>query len=129
MADPGKALDYKTPGATYAASRASRENEMAHLTLTLYLTRGHSDVLEHQIQTTHRGQAHFGNTGPFGAVCGECAFLGYYQQRHNKSGDLITAKHRSGCKKFCELTGNHGPTVPASAAACRYFERKEEEGK
>jgi hypothetical protein len=94
-----------------------------------YLTGGHSSTVEHQIQSTHQGQAYFGNTGPFGATCGECIFLGYYQNHFNKAGDLIKSTHRGGCKKFHELTGKHGEIVPANAPACRYFERKQEENK
>jgi hypothetical protein len=104
-------------------------NRQRSLNLTPYLTRGYSDVLEHQIRTTHPGQAHFANTGPFGATCGECSLLGYYQQIRNNAGDTVKAIHRGGCKKFYELTGNHGPVVPADAAACRHFEHKEEENR
>jgi hypothetical protein len=92
---------------------------------TPHLTQGHSDVLTYQIRTTHPGQAHFANTGPFGATCGDCVFLGYHQQIHNKSGDTIKTTRHAGCKKFYQLTGKHGPRVPQHAAACRYFERKE----
>jgi hypothetical protein len=99
---------------------------MALLPFSPTLTRGYSDTLEQQIRSTHRGQAHFANTGPFGATCGECAFLGYYQQRRNKAGDTIGTTHRGGCQKFYQLTNAHGPIVPAHAAACRYFERREE---
>jgi hypothetical protein len=94
-----------------------------------YLTPGHSTTLDQQIHSTHKGQAHFGNTGPFGATCGECVFLGYYQQHFNKAGDNIKSTYRGGCKKFHELTGTHGAVVPANALACRYFERKPEENK
>ena len=94
-----------------------------------YLTHGCSDTLEQQIRTTHCGQAHFGNTGPFGATCGECVFLGYYQQHFTKSGDRTKATYRGGCQKFHQLTGTHGAVVPANAPACRYFERKEQESK
>jgi len=88
------------------------------------LTCGHSATLDQQIRSTHKGQAHFGNSGPFGATCGECVFLGYYQQHFNKAGDLIKSTHRGGCKKFHELTGKHGELVPANASACKYFERR-----
>jgi hypothetical protein len=91
---------------------------------TQHLTQGHDDALAHQIRTTHPGQAHFANSGPFGATCGDCVFLGYHRQIRNKSGDTVKTVHRGGCKKSYELTGNHGPVVPADAAACRYFERK-----
>jgi hypothetical protein len=54
------------------------------------------------------------------------SFLGYDRQIRNKNGDILTTIHRAGCKKFYQLTGNHGPRVPAHAAACRYFQRKRE---
>jgi hypothetical protein len=97
---------------------------MARLNLTSNLTQG-DPVFDHQIQATHRGQAHFANTGPFGATCGECALLGYYQQHFNKTGDVIKATHRGGCQKFYELTGKHGPIVPKHVPACKYFKPKE----
>jgi hypothetical protein len=100
---------------------------MVRLDLTPSLTAGYSETLEHQIRTTHAGQAHWANTGPFGATCGECVFLGYYRQHHNANGDIVKATHRDGCKKFHELTGKHGSIVPTHAAACRYFQRKEEQ--
>jgi hypothetical protein len=90
------------------------------------LTSDPSDVREHQIHSTHRGQAYLASTGPFGATCGDCVFLGYYQQHRNKSGDTTHAVYRGGCHKFYELTNKHGPIVPANASACRYFERKTE---
>lgn len=93
---------------------------------TPHLTQGFSAVLEHQIQTTHAGQAYFANTGPFSATCGDCAFLGYHWQVRNKSGDTIKTGRRYGCEKYRQLTGKHGPVVPAYAAACRYFKRKED---
>ena len=100
---------------------------MARLNLTPGLTQGHSDLLEHQISTTHAGQASWANGGPFGATCGECVFLGYYRQHRNESGETVKATHHGGCKKFYQLTNKHGPIVPAHAAACRYFQRKEEQ--
>src|SRR5262245_60967987 len=90
---------------------------MARLDLMPGLTCGHSETLEQQIHSTHRGQAYFANTGPFGATCGECAFLGYYQQHRNKAGDVIKSTYHGGCEKFRRLTGDHGPVVPANAAA------------
>jgi hypothetical protein len=95
--------------------------------LTPNLILEYSDPLEHQIRTTHPGMAHFANTGPFGRTCGECVFLGYYRKYRNSSGDLIKTAHRQGCAKFLQLTRIHGARVPASAAACKYFERKKEE--
>jgi hypothetical protein len=99
---------------------------MARLDLNRTLTKMHSDIVEHQIRSTHVGQAHFGHTGPFGATCKECELWGYYQQIRDRDGVLLKAVHRRGCKKYLELTGKHGAIVPASAAACRYFQRREE---
>jgi hypothetical protein len=73
---------------------------------------------------THKGQASWGNGGPFGATCGECEYLGYFRQHRNSAGDNVKATHHGGCAKYHELTGKHGPVVPAHSAACRYFERK-----
>ena len=94
--------------------------------LTPYLTSGYDEILTYQIRTTQPGQAHFANTGPFGATCGECAFYGYFRKFLNDSGDTIKTKYRNGCAKYLQLTGKHGPCFPASAGACRYFERKDE---
>jgi hypothetical protein len=102
---------------------------MARLTLSPHLTCGHSEPFEYQLRSTHRGQAYFGNTGPFGATCGECVFLGYFEQIRDAAGNMITAKRRGGCQKFLQLTGEHGAIVPASASACRYFVRREQEEK
>jgi hypothetical protein len=88
------------------------------------LTKVHSDVLEHQIRTTRPGMAHFANTGPFGATCGECVFLGYAKVRRTTRGDVVKTKHVQACAKFHELTGKHGAFLPVTTAACRYFERK-----
>jgi len=98
---------------------------MARLNLTPGLTRGHSDLLEYQIRATHAGQASWANGGPFGETCGTCAHLGYSRQHCNESGDTVKATHHGGCRKFHDLTNKHGPVVPAHAAACRYFQRKE----
>jgi hypothetical protein len=98
---------------------------MTRLTYTPGMTRGYSETLEYQIRGTHKGQAHWANTGPLGATCGECAFLGYWQKRMNAAGDTIATTYRGGCEKFYQLTGKHGALVPASAAACRHFQRKE----
>jgi len=89
-----------------------------------YFTRDRSD-LEHQISATHRGQAYFANSGPFGATCGDCIFLGYERPVRNRNGDTVRMVRHGGCKKYQELTNKRGPVVPADAAACRYFERKE----
>jgi hypothetical protein len=83
-----------------------------------------SEMLEYQLRTTHAGMAHFANTGPLGATCGECVFRGYHNQIRNNAGRLRQGVHRRGCEKFYQLTGKHGDIVPASAAACKYFERR-----
>ena len=98
---------------------------MARLTLTPNLTSGHSDELAQQIRATYEGQAYFANTGPFGATCHECIFWGYYQQRRDRAGNSTKTTFRNGCAKYHALTGKHGAVVPATAPACRYFERKE----
>src|SRR5262245_15284343 len=98
---------------------------MARLTYTPGMTRGYAETLEYQIRNTHAGQAHFANTGPLDATCGQCVFLGYWEKRTNAAGDTVGTTHRNGCEKFYQLTGKHGGLVPASAAACRHFQRKE----
>jgi len=97
------------------------------LALIERLTQGYPDILAHQLRTTYAGQAHFANTGPFGATCGDCAFLGYYRPRHNNAGDIVGATRYGGCGKFHQLTGKHGAVVPKQAAACRHFQRIEKE--
>jgi hypothetical protein len=88
-----------------------------------YLTPGYSPELVNQIRRTVRGMAHWAGSGPAGATCGECVHLGYEKRTFNDSGDVIRAARSNGCKKFYELTGKHGPAVPPSCAACRYFEK------
>jgi len=100
---------------------------MARLTFLPHRTAGYSAELQHQINTTHAGQAHWANGGPFGATCAECVYLGYFRQVRSKSGDVVKAVHHGGCKKFHEFTSKHGPVVPGHAAACRHFERKAQE--
>jgi hypothetical protein len=92
---------------------------------TGFFTRDRSGSLDRQIQTTHRGQAHFANSGPVGATCGDCIFLGYDRKVCNGSGDTIKVVRYGGCKKYHEFTNKHGPIVPAHAGACRHFEHKE----
>jgi hypothetical protein len=92
------------------------------------LTQGHSDILEYQIRSSRPGMAHFANTGPLGRTCAECQHFGYYQQRRDAAGNPTGATfRRNGCEKFHELTGKHGPAVPPSAAACKYFQPKDDE--
>ena len=100
---------------------------MAHkINYNPHLARGYPETIEQQIRTTYQGQAHFANTGPFGATCGECVHLGYFRQVRSKSGDVVKAVHHGGCAKFHQFTNKHGPVVPGHAAACRHFERKED---
>src|SRR5262249_53712353 len=91
------------------------------------LTKGHSDVLEHQIRTTRPGMAHWANSGPFAASCGECIYLGYDKVRRTMAGDAVKTKHVRACAKFHELTSKHGAVLPANTQSCRYFERRKEE--
>ena len=92
---------------------------------TLHLTAGYSPELTTQIRRSREGQAHFAGTGPFAATCGECAFLGYWKQVRNASGDTVKSQRTGGCEKFFQLTGKHGPVVPPRTEACRYFQRRE----
>jgi hypothetical protein len=71
--------------------------------------------------------AHFANSGPFGTVCGECAFLGYFKTRRTASGDAVKTKSVRACAKYHELSGKHGAVLPANTPSCRYFERRETE--
>jgi hypothetical protein len=90
-----------------------------------FLTQGHSDQLTQQIRTTRPGMAHFAGSGPLNATCGQCVFLGYFEQVRDAAGNMVIAKTRMGCKKYFQLTQQHGPPVPPNTAACRHFERIE----
>jgi hypothetical protein len=79
--------------------------------LTPYLTPGYDEIITYQIRATRPGQAHFANTGPFGATCKECVFYGYFRKFLNDSGDTVGTKYRSGCAKYLQLTGKHGPLL------------------
>jgi len=92
---------------------------------TSHLTAGYAPELARQINRSREGQAHFAGTGPFGATCGECVYLGYWRQRRNRSGDVAKTERTGGCEKFHQLTGKHGPVVPPGTDACRYFQRRE----
>jgi hypothetical protein len=94
---------------------------------TPYLTKGYSDVIEHQIRTSRPGMAHFANTGPFGTTCGECMYFGYHKARRTAAGDPIKSKHVRACAKYYELTGKHGAVLPANTPSCRHFQRRQEE--
>jgi hypothetical protein len=95
------------------------------LRLTPSLTRGYSDEIERQLAVTYEGMAFFADTGPFGETCGNCSFFGYYKVEHNLAGAVVSSVRVRGCAKFKQLTGKNGPPIPAGAAACKYFERKE----
>lgn len=76
-------------------------------------------------RNTFPGQAHFGSTGPDGAICRECISWtgcgkesGYYAKKGMSGGGL---KPRS-CQKFKSLTQGIGPPIPFDAPACKYFE-------
>jgi hypothetical protein len=100
---------------------------MAKLKITPSRTKGYSDRLEHQIATTHAGMAYFANSGPFGETCGSCSFFGCYKTVRDEMGNVVSSVRVRGCAKFKELTGQNGPSIPAKAAACKYFvERKED---
>jgi hypothetical protein len=72
---------------------------------------------------THRGQAHFGGTGPKGKTCRECVhwctFPGtrpdYYGAQKGRE-----IKDQS-CREFKRLTQRVGPAVPPDAPACKFF--------
>ena len=90
-----------------------------------FLTTGHSPELAAQIRQSRPGMAHFAATGPFGATCGECAYLGYWRQRRSGNGEIVNTERTGGCEKFHELTGKHGAVVPPGTEACRHFARRE----
>ena len=91
-----------------------------------YLTAGYPPELAAMMRATKPGQAHWAGSGPAGKTCGDCAHLGYQRQRRNASGDLVKSERTGGCQQFFRLAGNHGPVVPATASACRYFEPRYE---
>jgi hypothetical protein len=93
---------------------------------TAHLTAGHEPGLSAQIAKTRPGMAHWAATGPFGRTCGDCSYLGYWQQIRNAAGNTVTTKRRHGCAKFLALAGNHGPAVPRNTEACRYFEPRDD---
>ena len=88
-----------------------------------HLTQSYPDNLAAMIAATYRGQAHWARSGPSATSCQECCFYGYSRQVRDKAGNtLSTVRYRS-CKKYHELIGQHGPTFPPTAAACKYFQR------
>ena len=89
------------------------------------LAAGYPPEFTSQIRRSREGQAHFAGTGPFGAICGECVYLGYWRQRLNGNGEIVKTERVGGCEKFHQLTGKHGPVVPPGTEACRHFQRRE----
>jgi hypothetical protein len=78
-------------------------------------------TLDRLAAATDCGQAHWAGTGPEGATCGQCAFLGYWQKSYNEAGDTVNTKKSAGCAEFYRLTGRHGAPVGRAALACRHF--------
>jgi hypothetical protein len=101
-----------------SATRTQRAKARA----SQYLTAGYPPALAAMMRATYAGQAHWAGSGPVGKTCGQCAFLGYFKQHYSASGDLVGSERTRGCKRYHELTGIHGPAVPAVASACRHFE-------
>jgi hypothetical protein len=91
-----------------------------------YLTAGYAPELAAQMRATRPGQAHWAGSGPNGKTCGDCAYLGYFKQHRNASGDTISSEHTGGCRRFFQLTGEHGAVVPRNAGACRHFQQTTE---
>jgi hypothetical protein len=92
---------------------------------TAHLTVAHREELAGQIAQTKPGQAYWADTGPFGAVCKECAHYGYHRRFYNRRGDIVKTTFRPGaCGKFHDLTGKHGPDFSGATPACKYFERR-----
>jgi hypothetical protein len=71
---------------------------------------------------TAPGMAFFASTGPFGKICGDCRFKGYWHQKLDKSGFPIGGARSQGCAKFHSLTGTHGPAINGNLRACKFFE-------
>jgi hypothetical protein len=78
------------------------------------------------MRATRPGQAHWAGSGPSGKSCGECCHLGYFKQHRNARGDTVRSEHTGGCRRYFQLTGEHGPVVPRNAGACRHFEQTTE---
>ena len=78
-----------------------------------------------QTPTGRQGASSWAATGPFGATCGDCVFLGYWKQIRNAAGDTVKSQRAGGCEKFFQLTAKHGPVVPSGTEACRHFQRRE----
>jgi len=97
-----------------------------YLKTTPNLTTGFAAELADNIRWTHSGQAFWAGTGPAGATCGDCIFWGYSQVIRSADGNAVGTKKSCGCAKFHQLTGKHGPAIPDSALACKYFENADQ---
>jgi hypothetical protein len=92
---------------------------------TLNLTPGYEPELAEMMKQTEPGQAHWAGSGTSGRTCGECGHYGYWKRVYNKSGDIVTTRHRQcACGKFYQLTAKHGDDVSPTARTCRYFEQR-----
>ena len=88
-----------------------------------HLTNGYGNDLARQIKSTVPGMAHWAGSGPADAYCSSCKFFGYWKNKRNAAGEIITSKFRkSACGKFHDLTGQHGPDLDGNPKACRHFE-------
>ncbi len=75
------------------------------------------------------GMAYFADTGPLGARCKGCQFLGYHRKRTEKWSDKLQSMIAKtylygGCEQFKKLTGKHGPTVSGDNRACKYYKER-----
>jgi hypothetical protein len=92
-----------------------------------HLTQGYDDNLAAMIAATYKGQAHWAHSGPFAVTCKECQFYSYWRQIRDKNNNTTSTERYRGCAKYLGLIGRHDPTFPETAAACKYFERKQPE--
>lgn len=64
---------------------------------------------------TYPGMAHFAGTGPDNANCGKCRNFGAGRSKNRP------------CLKFIKMmNGVTGALIPPSAAACKYYDAKQE---
>lgn len=95
-----------------------------------HLTNACSESQDQMHRITHGGMAHFAGSGPPDKTCQSCKFKGYSRtsmkgRYDERSGALVHNSYRtSGCKKFYQLTGQHGQTFPSDTASCKYFAQK-----
>jgi hypothetical protein len=92
------------------------------LPITDYLTSSGRAWLDRQAGRTYCGQAHFA-VGP--ECCSSCALWGYSEVIRDASGNGVGARERKSCRRFHELTGQHGPRIPGYALACRHYQKRE----